>query len=302
MALNDAATADVGEGCYIHFATGAGNFGIDSQAVVDAVTVRAGGIYSVTANSSGMNPARAVFASDDGVLGVHRIYDSRARTDLLRGFASARLDGDLTIKALNIYGEGGHYTSPDRHATMANIPFAGIGDIVITNGTPADHFSVTIRNGANTATGAIRVNKVVGDAETALYFASGANWAGTVVAGDVALTNLTDGAAAATVNFEALDLAGDFPVRVWKENGVITSDTVNVDQYVNHGGKLVPQLMTDGASFAPGDKVTVGTIAASSPLPTPGRGWRCKLVDNGLDNDTKTLILSNSRGLQIMLQ
>ena len=89
---------------------------------------------------------------------------------------------------------------------------------------------------------------------------------------------------------------------MWKENGVVTSDTVNVGQYVNHGGKLVPQLMTDGASFAPGDKVTVGTIAASSPLPAVGRGWRCKLADNGLDNDTKTLILSYSRGLQVILQ
>ena len=96
--------------------------------------------------------------------------------------------------------------------------------------------------------------------------------------------------------------ADDFPVRVWKENGVITSDTVNVGEYVNHGGKLVPQLMTDGASFAPGDKVTVGSIDASSPLPATGRGWRCKLVDNGLDNDTKTLILSYSRGLQVILQ
>ena len=89
---------------------------------------------------------------------------------------------------------------------------------------------------------------------------------------------------------------------MWKENGVFVNDTLNVGQYVNHGGRLVPKLMTAGASFAPGDRFTLGPIDASSPLPATGRGWHCKLVDNGLDNDTKTLILSYSRGLQILLQ
>ena len=76
---------------------------------------------------------------------------------------------------------------------MANVPFAGTGNVTVTNGAPAYPFTVTMVTGANTATGSIKVNKVAGDAETALYFADGANWAGTVIAGNVALTNLTDG-------------------------------------------------------------------------------------------------------------
>ena len=296
MAIQYSATITVGEGCYIDFTANDGQFGIDSQTVVDTVTVVSGGVYSVSQNSSGWGVG--VFVSDGGVLGVTK-KSTRDQTDLLRGFGSARLDGDLTIQSINI---GTGLNNWDRHTKMANLPFTGTGDVIVTNGVPAYPFTVTLQNGASTATGTIRVNKAAGDAETALYFANGANWAGTVVAGDVALTNLTDGAAAAMVSFGSLDLAGDFPVRVWKENGVITSDTIHVGEYVNHGGKLVPQLMTDGASFAPGDRITLGSIAASSPLPATGRGWRCKLVDNGLDNDTKTLILSYSRGLQILLQ
>ena len=297
MAIENAATVSLEEGCYIDFTANDGSFAIDSKSVVDTVTVRDGGIYNVTYNSTGEKTG--VFVSTNGVLGVGKLHGNRTRTDLLRGFGSARLDGDLTIQSINI-GTGSQ--NWDRHTTMANIPFGGTGDVIVTNGVPAYPFTVTLQNGANTATGAIRVNKAEGDAETALYFANGANWAGTVVAGDVVLTNLTDGAAASTVTFGALDLAADFTVRVWKENGVITSDTLNVGQYVNHGGKLVPQLMTAGASFAPGERITLGSIDASSPLPATGRGWRCKLVDNGLDNDTKTLILSYSRGLQILLQ
>jgi hypothetical protein len=298
MAIENAATVSLEEGCYIDFTANDGSFAIDSKSVVDTVTVRDGGIYNVTYNSTGEKTG--VFVSTNGVLGVGKLHGNRTRTDLLRGFGSARLDGDLFIKSLNV-GTGS--TDWERRVNVANgVPFTGTGDVIVTNGVPAYPFTVTIQNGANTATGAIRVNKVEGDAETALFFASGANWAGTVVAGDVALTNLTDGAAASTVTFGTLDLAADFTVRVWKENGTLVNDTVNVGQYVNHGGRLVPQLLTDGASFAPGDRITLGSIGADSPLPAVSRGWHCKLSDNGLDNDTKTLILSYSRGLQILLQ
>ena len=179
--------------------------------------------------------------------------------------------------------------------------FTGSGELRVENAESGKSFAVVMQNGENTAVGPVRVLSPA-NYDATLYFANGANWAGTVIAGDVALTNLTDGAAASTVTFGTLDLAADFTVRVWKENGTLVNDTVNVGQYVNHGGKLVPQLLTDGASFAPGDRITLGSIDASSPLPTAGRGWRCKLVDNGLDNDTKTLILSYSRGLQVILQ
>ena len=296
MAIQDAATIDVGEGCYINFATGAGVFGIDSQATVDTVTVRDGGIYSVTANSSGWG--RGVFVSEDGVLGVHGIFDSRERTDLLLGFASARLDGDLAVKSVDIYTDGGHYTNNVRHAKMANIPFTGAGDVVVTNGVPAYPFTVTMQNGASTATGSIRVARAEGDAETALFFANGANWAGTVVAGNVALTN---GAAAATATFGALDLQGEFPIRVWNDNGTVTMDALNVGEYVNGGGKLAV-YSADGNEIPAGTKIAFGTVGKESPLPKVGRGWRASREAIDGDDANDQLYLSNSFATQIILR
>ena len=260
--------------------------------------------YRTTGNNN------AVMTFSNSIYRVHRpgiyhdnngtIYNSK--NEPFRGLRSVTLAEGST---LTFSTRNGYYfkdDSGDRVVALANVPISGGGSVTLSNNN-VNSFGVIMRNGSNTATGTASVTEPAsGKGTTTLFFANGANWAGTVVAGDVALTNLTDGAAAATVDFGALDLAGDFPVRVWKANGVITSDTIHVGDYVNHGGKLVPQLMTDGASFAPGDKITVGSIGADSPLPTTARGWRCKLVDNGLDNDTRTLILSNSRGLQILLQ
>lgn len=257
MAIQSSATITVGEGCYIDFTTNDGNFGIDSQSAVDSVTVRDGGAYTVSQNSSGWG--LGVFVSDDGVLGVPKLA-SRPRTDLLRGFGSARLDGDLAIASINI---GTGQNDWDRHAKMADIPFAGTGDVIVTNGVPADPFTVTVVNGANTATGSIRVAKVDGDADTALYFANGANWAGTVVAGNVALTNLTSGAATAT--FGTLDLAAEFPIRFWKTGGdVEANDHIVVDSFTG-SAKLTFVAMDE--ALAPRDSLVVGKVKSTSALP-----------------------------------
>ena len=303
MAIQDAATIIVGEGCYIDFTTNDGQFGIDSQSAVDAVTVVSGGVYSVSHNSSGWG--LGVFVSDGGVLGVTKLYkpsdgDPRARTDLLRGFGSARLEGDLEIASVNM-GTGNY--DWDRHTKMANVPFAGAGDITITNGVPAYPFTVTMVNGASTATGSIKVDKVEGDAETALYFADGANWAGTVVAGNVLLTNLTDGVDAATATFGTLDLAADFNIRVWAENGVVvTNDMVNVGQYRSSGGRLSIELMSEGLEFVAGDKIVVGTIAKSSPNPAVRVGWCVKRLAIDGDDENEILVMKKGVGLQLILR
>ncbi len=240
VAVRGSSTVDVGEGCNIDFTTGAGWFGIDSQSAVDAITVRDGGLYSVSYNSSGWGIG--VFASDGGVLGVDVIYDTRTdpRTALLRGFASARLDGDLVIAAVTNEITSDHFVDWNRHTTMANIPFSGSGDVTITNGVPAYPFTVTMVNGANTATGTIKVNKVYGDAETMLYFANGANWAGTVVAGNVAFTNLVDAAGGAAVTFNDLRIPeGQLVVR--------SGDTLTIDgAVIRQAGDTGRLVVTEG--------------------------------------------------------
>ena len=296
QAIQDAATVDVGEGCLIDFTTGDGNFGIDSQSAIDTVTVRDGGAYTVSYNSSGWG--LGVFVSDGGILGVGKIYNSRARTDLLRGFGSARLDGDLSIMSINM-GTGN--TDWDRHVKMANVPFKGSGDVTITNGVPDYPFTVTIVNGASTASGTIKVAKADGDAETALYFADGANWAGTVVAGNVALTNLTDGTAA-SVSFGELDLAADFVIRAWDDAGTLTYDTLDVGRYVNNGGRLVPTMMTDGADFVDRSIIEVGKIAKGSPLPSVRSAWVAKTVAIDGDDENEMLVLQLGAGMQIIFR
>ena len=295
MAIRDAATVEVGEGCNVAFTTADGLFGVDSQSAVDSICVRDGGVYAVSYNSSGWN--RGVFASDGGVLGVDVIYDTRTdpRTELLLGFGSARLDGDLLVASVMNELSSSHFVNWDRHTTMANIPFSGTGDVVVTNGVPERPFTVTMVNGANTATGTIKVAKVDGDAETKLYFADGANWAGAVVAGNVALTNLVDAAAASTNAFGTLDLVENFPVRVWTdENGyVVSHDGLNVDTYVKHGGKL-ELVVIGGQPLAEG--FSLGTIGAESPLPDVKGSWTAKRGQDG------TLLIKPWRGMQIFVQ
>ena len=297
MAIQDAATIVVEDGCYIDFATNDGSFAIDSQTDVDSVTVSTGGIYAVTYNSSGWQ--RGVFVSDGGVLGVTKLAARATRSDLLLGFASVRLDGDLAIASIDGIGTGS--SNWDRHVKITDKPFTGTGNVTVTNGVPAYPFTVTVVNGANTATGSIRVNKVDGDAETALFFADGANWAGTVVAGNVALTNLTDGAATAT--FGTLDLAADFNIRVWTENGVvITNDMVNVGEYRSNGGRLSIEPMTEELEFAAGDKIVVGKIAKASPNPAVKAGWCVKRLPIDGDDANELLVAKKGIGLQVILR
>ena len=152
-----------------------------------------------------------------------------------------------------------------------------------------------MQNGANTATGTIKVAKVDGDAETALYFADGANWAGTVTAGNVALTNLVNGASASTNTFNRLDLAAGttFPIRVWKTGGeIVAHDGLNVGSYVNNGGKIVLVAMDE--ELKPGDSFILGTIGDDSSPAFAGR-WEGRKVDGCLK-------VKYSSGLTVILR
>ena len=300
MYVSGAAAIYVNDGCFVDLTTGDGAFHIENPTAVDSVVVTNGGIYAVTYGYSGSSTGHGVFVSDGGILGVGKLYNScLTRPDTLLGFGSARLDGDLAIASVNV-GTGD--TNWDRHVKMANIPFTGTGDVTITNGVPAYPFTVTMQNGANTATGSIKVAKVEGDAETALYFANGANWAGTVVAGNVALTNLTDGAAAATATFGSLDLAADFPIRVWKSEGVYSADAINVGSFINNGGKISPVMMSEGEEFARGDSFVVGKVAKGATLPAVATGWAVKARPIDGDDANDEIVLKSGVGFQIIIR
>ncbi len=209
----------------------------------------------------------------------------------------------LTFSTRNrVFWDAGqfHDKSGERVVTLADVPMTGGGSVALSNAN-VNVFGVIVKNAANTATGTARV-VAPGDGigATTLWFADGANWAGKVVAGNVALTNLTDAIAAASVTFGGVSLAGDFPVRVWKTGAVVTTnDVVNLGTVDNKGGKIVPTLMS-GDKFATGDKFTLGTIASGAELPALASGWRAKKV--AVDENTCELLLRVGSGMQISVR
>lgn len=175
-------------------------------------------------------------------------------------------------------------TEWDRDLVVADVPVTGAGNLVVTNGTPGYGLSLTFVNGSSTATG--RVSVAPSADPTHLYFADGANWAGTVVSdGRVSLTNLADASAAATVAFGSVEFAGDFPLRVWKRDGVCVSDQVNLARPVSGVGGFLP--VPNGFRFAAGDTVAIGTWAeAAVPADATvgvARKWRLVSSPSGTE-------------------
>ena len=199
------------------------------------------------------------------------------------------------LRALNHVTWDANDNAPERRCKVySELEISGAGDLIVTNGVSGRYFEVIMQSADNTCTGTLRVDSPEGyDAK--LYFADGANWAGTVTAGNVALTNLVDSAAACTNTFRTLDLAAGttFPIRVWKTGGVIVAhDGLNVGSYVNHGGKIVLVAMVE--ELAPGDSFILGTVGDDSK-PAVGGKWESR-AENGV------LKVKYSSGLTIILR
>lgn len=273
----------VDEGCEFRL-NALGNYG-DRSLVLNpsedgfqSIVVKDGGVFE-TYRSSGSR--KGVFAAEGQV--EYRVFEPYIyyETSLgqvystknipFEGLSSVEVKADSVLKFTTRNQANGHgyfNSGDDRVVSLADVPITGGGSIALDNAN-ANVFGVIVKSGSNTATGSAGVvAPAAGEGATTLWFDDGANWAGTVIAGNVALTN-TAGSAAASADFARLDLAdgAEFPVRVWKVNGVVsTNDTLNVGLYVNNGGAiaLVP---AGGATLDDGDRVTLGTIGENSPLP-----------------------------------
>ena len=151
---------------------------------------------------------------------------------------------------------------------------------------------ITVTSPLNTCEGSIRCD---GANDCSLLFADSANWAGTVVAGNVSLTNLTDGAAAARVDFAKLNLVADFPIRAWRgEDGKLAGDRLDVGEYINNGGKIVPVMMTEDADFNIGDELFLGEMNAGTSLPKVVAGWNVRAVP--VEGNGSKVLLTLKRG------
>ena len=274
----------------------------------ESVIVADGGIYDnyrTTGNGNG------VFAASNAVITVHvPIIDEDVTGSsgtkhycntnvVFEGFSSVSLatNSTMTITTRNSSSSYSRFTdnSGDRVVSLADVPITGEGSIALDNAN-VNKFGVIVTSGSNTATGSASVVAPgEGEGETTLYFADGANWAGTVTAGNVALTNLVDSAAACTNTFGTLDLAAGttFPIRVWKTGGVIVAhDGLNVGSYANNGGKIVLVAMAE--ELAPGDSFILGTVGDGSN-PAVGGKWESR-SENGI------LKVKYSSGLTVILR
>ena len=270
--ITDLASVSVeGSDCYFDYVGGYCSSGILSSEVVDALTVKEGGLYLV---GYAWGSGKGVFVSTNGILGVGKQYGNRgARSDLLAGFSSARIEPESELVVAPV-DKGVGNTDWERRTKFANIPIAGEGNLVVSNGVATKVFTVTVISDKNTCSGVTKVlPPVVAEgetsAETALIFADGANWAGTVVAnGYLSLTNLTGETSSAAVTFGKVKLTAALPLRAWRgEGGAVLNDTLMLtDGFVTEEGdagvlELVPQ---GDFELRSSDVITLGTFPAGS--------------------------------------
>ena len=304
----------VGDGCEFRL-NAFGNWG-DRALIVNStlvshrsVVVEDGGIFETYRWSGNGN---GTFSVSNGVYQIFEPYivdnDQLKSTNVpFNGLHEVDIatNSVLTFTTRNQANGHGYFNDgADRVVALADVPITGGGSIALDNAN-VNAFGVVVKSGANTATGTASVVAPTGsEGATTLYFADGANWAGRVVAGNVALTNLTDGAAV-NVDFGALDLAVDFPIRVWTDNGgsIVTNDMLNVGTYDNtNGGRLVPVSAASGETLAAEGKIVVGKISKDSPLPTVARGWSARTSDILGDDANYLLTLKPNSGMQIILR
>ena len=290
-----------GEGSYLdhNISEYGGNLDFNGTAAGE-VTVQNGGTYYCQHTGGSGSGTLSV---SNGFAKASKVHSDGNRTDFFKGFAAVNVEPESTLGLVadNTASGGDSY---DRIVKLANIPITGSGDVFMRNDiADSKPFTVTVVNTANTCTGSIEVKNASGeDYETSLRFADGANWAGTVVAGNISLTNLTDAAATASATFGTLKLAGDFNLRV-TDSGC---DKLAVGAVVNAGGKIVP-VNANGETFEPerGVKYEIMTLAApaegeSVTLPAIAKGWKVKAVT--ADDGTVKVMASADSGLVIILR
>ena len=218
-------------------------------------------------------------------------------SDLFQGFNSVVVPAGKTLRLSSADVLGADNGAPEsirywnRDVKLANVPIAGAGDVVMANGTQGYAFTATIVSGGNTATGTISVENAAD--RTTLLFNDGANWAGTVVAGNIGFTNTTATAAPAKVSFANLRLSGTLPIRVWEDVTGVTNDMFDVTgELVLDGGMLQP-VGAVGAIRADKLVITVGRIPAIAELPPTARCWKASATD--IAGGQKLLMLTYRR-------
>ena len=256
-----------------------------SESGVPAITLGAGGYLDVHALNGN---SKAVLVASNGVWCVDALPvipydklpfppDGDVRNWITEPFTGlqrvdVKPDSSLVLASANRLGMS---VQQDRFACLPDVPIAGAGGLVVSNGVAGYGFTVVMTSGGNEAGGTLKVHPS-GD-PTMLLFNDGANWAGTVEGCErVSFTNLVDAAAPASVEFGALELTGDFPVRFWKDGASITNDMIALGSALSGNGRIVP-VSVGGKSPVSGDFIVLGAYPAEAGIPDANliyRAWR----------------------------
>ena len=228
------------------------------------------------------------------------------QTAAFNGLKSVRIEDGATLwfRATDIWKKASWWACDDNWNRVVKMgpPLAGAGNLSVTNALTGAlakwTMTAVVTSGENTATGTATTCRGDSEAESYLLFNDGANWAGTVVSdGHVALTNVAEGATAATVSFNALRLDSDFPIRVWKTDGaVVANDKVNLATAVIGTGRFI--LVGADEQLAAGDTIAFGTYPANAALP---RFKGCAVTAEPIPGDKDRVSLTVTRGLGLML-
>lgn len=231
-------------------------------------------------------------------------------TGVFDGFRAVEISNVFTIAAADIDRGNGKKDSVRaienwNRRVLVGVPLTGTGSLVVSNRLSGAHavysMTVTVTNGANTATGKVFAAKTAGGAPTALVFADGANWAGEVVSdGNVSLTNLLSEGAAAEVSFGALRADSAFPIRVWKTDGEIASnDKVNLASALSGAGSFSLIEMDEPLAF--GDKFEIGLYPADAALPQDTRRLRFSAAPSDTEGCVRLTATYGNRGFVVIL-
>ena len=227
-------------------------------------------------------------------------------TGAFNGFQSVAISNTFTIVAADVdrgNPNKSSVTSVENWNRSVKIgpPLTGAGSLAVSNRLSGAHaaysMTVTVTNGANTATGQAYVAQTESGAPAALVFADGANWAGEVVAnGNVSLTNLVDVGAAANVSFAVLKMDGDFPIRVWKTGGaVLSSDKVNLSSAIAGDGTFSFVEMDEPLSE--GDTFEIGLYPSNAALPKDVKPFSYSAKPSDVEGYVRLFVTYRKTGL-----
>ena len=188
------------------------------------------------------------------------------------------------------------------------MPITGGGSILVSNAN-ANVFGIVVQSGSNTATGTASVVPPTGAGigATTLYFADGANWAGTVVATNGLVKLVKDFASATNsaavpapveVSFGGIEMQDDLTLHLWQDG---TCDCINIGANGWTGSGKLDFEYVDFAE-AGSQKWKIATQPANTTLPVVKKGCFALTTEASATEGQVNVYLKVAHGTTILLR